>query len=124
MNERLGVSFKEKMAIKALLRSLKPIGNIGHRTSFATVMAFLFVALEEGKTGSAYARDLGVTRYTALRWFHILGDRKRDHSPGFGLVVFKPAPHNQRQNQIFLSAKGRKLASEIFHNLRGAIMNE
>jgi hypothetical protein len=118
MNEGHSSPFNERVAIEALLRSLKPLSNIGHRTSFANVVAFLSVVVDEGKTGTVYARSLGVSRYTALRWFHILANQKRDRSPGVGLIVFKSAQNNRQQKQIFLSDKGRKLAHEIVSCLR------
>jgi hypothetical protein len=117
------VSLQEKTALQGLLWSLKPILNIGHHTSFATVLTFLFVALDEGKCGSAYARNMGIGRATALRRLHLLGDHKRDGTPGVGLVTFKPDNKNNQQ-RVFLSAKGRRLASEIFAHLPGASMKD
>jgi hypothetical protein len=48
---------------------------------------------------------MGVGRYTATRWLHILGDRKRDHSRGVGLVVFRPARTIRTKSRFSLAPK-------------------
>jgi hypothetical protein len=51
---------RDKRAIQTLLWALKPLSNLRGSIPLPYAVVFLTVALEEGKTMSAYARELGI----------------------------------------------------------------
>ena len=105
----------EKKAIQLLLRALEPLDAMP--PPFITT--FLSIVLEEGQTQSAYARAVGIHRADASRHIHSLGDRARDGGPGLGLIRLERDPSGMHNShRIYLTAKGRALAAEIFRNLR------
>lgn len=105
----------EKATIERLVSALKPLGVI----PFPFVTTFLSIVIEEGQTQSAYARAAGIHRYTMSRYIHALGDCARDGGPGLGLVRLehdREKVHNS--HRIYLTAKGRAIAADIFRNLK------
>jgi DNA-binding MarR family transcriptional regulator len=105
----------ERETIEHLLRALEPLDAMP--SPFITT--FLSIVLEEGQTQSAYARAAGIHRADASRQIHSLGDRARDGGPGLGLIRLERDPSGMHNShRIYLTAKGRALATEIFRNLR------
>lgn len=105
----------EKEAIQRLLWALEPLSGI----PFPFITTFLAIVLEEGQTQSAYARAASIHRYTMSRYIHALGDCARDGGPGLGLVRLERDPEKMRNShRIYLTAKGRAVAADIFRNLK------
>ena len=84
------------------------------------VIAFLTVALDEGKGASAYARALGISRAAMSRYLRDIGDRARNGGPGLGLVTAQPRPPHSNRRPVVLTAKGRATAKLIFEPMRRA----
>ena len=110
----------DKRVIQTLLWALKPLFNLrGTRSiplSYAIV--FLTVALDEGKSVGGYARALGIkNRLTMSRFLKSIGPRGRNGGPRLGLIRSKPDPSVYQGTQIFLTAKGRKIADAVFGQL-------
>ena len=115
----------DKRAIQTLLWALKPLSNLRGSIPLPYAVVFLTVALEEGKTMSAYARALGIdNRRTMSRYLHDIGDRARNGGPGLGLVKVEPHPTNPNAGQVLLTAKGRDLADAIIQQMRIAVAPE
>jgi DNA-binding MarR family transcriptional regulator len=115
----------DKRAIQALLWALKPLANLRGSIPLPYAVVFLTVALEEGKTMSAYARALGIdNRRTMSRYLQDIGDRARNGGPGLGLVKVEPHPTNRNASQVLLTAKGRDLADAIIQQMRIAVAPE
>ena len=85
---------------------------------FPCVAAFLLVALEEGKSASSYAFDMGVARPTMWRYLYEISDRIRNGHAGLGLVAIEDHPTNSQMRQVFLTAKGRNLAEQMLKRKR------
>jgi DNA-binding MarR family transcriptional regulator len=107
------------------LWALKPLSNLRGSIPLPYAVVFLTVALEEGKTMSAYARELGIdNRRTMSRYLHDIGDRARNGGPGLGLVKVEPHPTDRNATQVLLTAKGRDLADAIIQQMRIAGAHE
>ncbi len=82
------------------------------------VTIFLMVALDEGKSVSAYARAFGVKdRRVMSRYLGAIGERARNSGPGLGLVTVKQHPTHSRA-RVLLTAKGRSVAKAILQQMR------
>ena len=109
------ITATERKAIENLLGAIEPFGEI----PLPYIRTFLAIALEEGKSQSTYGRIVGINRIDACRHIHALGDRARHGGPGFGLVRMEHDPNKMHNAyRIYLTAKGRTLAAEIFRNLK------
>jgi DNA-binding MarR family transcriptional regulator len=104
--------------IQCLLWALKPLSNLRGSIPLPYVTTFLMVALDEGKGVGAYARDLGIHRWTMSRYLRDIGARARNGGPGLGLVAVEHDPRNPRQTKVLLTAKGSAIAAEVFRQLR------
>lgn len=85
--------------------------DAGFPTSYA--VAFLYVAMEQGKGVSEYARDMGVVQPVASRVLLEIGAKSRSGGEGLGLIEQDFAPNSLRSKQLFLTAKGRQLARKL-----------
>ena len=110
---------RDKRAIHALMRVLKPLADIrGTRMPLSYVIVFLTVALDEGKSVGSYARALGIkNRLTMSRFLKHIGREGRNGSDGLELVTSRPDPSVYQGTQIFLTAKGRTIADHISREL-------
>ena len=69
----------DKRVIQALLWALKPLSNLRRRSiPLPYAVAFLTVALEEGKPVGRYAHELDLNRYVMTRYMQCIGDRGRN----------------------------------------------
>jgi DNA-binding MarR family transcriptional regulator len=75
--------------------------------------AFLFVALEEGRSVEEYAKRAGITQPVMTRILFALGSTGRRRKPGYGLVQQTIDTEDARTHQTFLTAKGKVLMREI-----------
>jgi hypothetical protein len=103
------------------LWALKPLSNLRGSIPLPYVTIFLMVALDEGKSVSAYARALGIeNRRVMSRYLRDIGDRARNGGPGLGLVTVEQHPTHSHTRQVLLTAKGRAVARAIFRQMRRA----
>ncbi len=108
----------DKRVIQTLLWALKPLTNLRGSIPLPYVTIFLMVALDEGKSVSAYARTLGVKdRRIMSRYLRVIGERARSGGPGLGLVTVEKHPSHSRA-RVLLTAKGRSVAQAILQQMR------
>jgi DNA-binding MarR family transcriptional regulator len=105
-------------AFRDLLGAVKPLAALHSSLPFPWVLTFLTVAVEEGKSVGAYARELNVNRFLMSRYIRRIGDRARNGGPGLGLVTTKRAHSSPTRTAIFLTDKGRAIAAEVYRNLQ------
>jgi hypothetical protein len=108
----------DKKIARDLLFALKPFLNLRNFMPFPCVATFLLVALEEGKSASSYAFDMGVARMTMWRYLYDISDKTKNGHTGLGLVVIEGHPTNSQMRQVFLTAKGRHIAEQMLKPLR------
>jgi hypothetical protein len=116
----LSISLSDKRLAQGLFLALKSFSNVrGDTVPLRLVIAFLAIAIDEGRCANEYAKALDVHRYVMSRYVHELADQDRSGGAGLGLVRIVPERTrlNNRQN-ILLTAKGRAIAHELLRNLR------
>jgi hypothetical protein len=114
------ISPKDRKAVQTLLSALKPISDVRDRPiplPFAVV--FLSVMLNEGQPVGWFAKDLNMTRFAVSKTIRSIGHRASDNAPGLGLVTIKRHLGYRVKTAIVLTDKGRAVAAEVFHSLRG-----
>ena len=108
----------EKRAAQVLLWALKPFLNLRGSIPLPFVTTFLMVVLDEGRGVNAYARAAGIHRAAMSRYLQDIGDRARNGGAGLGLVTIEDHPTDTLKSRVFLTAKGRSIAQEVFQQLR------
>jgi DNA-binding MarR family transcriptional regulator len=81
------------------------------------VETFLRVALDEGRSVSHYASQMGVAVTVMSRHLLELGSHERIKGPGLGLVIAKQSPEDLKRYEVYLTDKGRHLVQEIARKL-------
>lgn len=116
---RSAKALDDEKAIRALLAALKPLHQLRGSRSIPLpyVMAFLVVALDEGKGNNEYARILEIERRLMSRYFQDIGPKARNGGPGLGLIVAKPRRDHPRKIEISLTARGRAIADRVLGSL-------
>jgi hypothetical protein len=113
----------DKRTIQALLWALKPLADLRRSIPLPYALTFLTVALEEGKPVGTYAREMNVNRWVMTRIMQTIGDKARNGAPGLGLVTIKRTAGYPTRTEVFLTEKGRKVADQVFRQLRVARRN-
>jgi hypothetical protein len=109
----------DKRVIQTLLWALKPLDNLSPRSiPLPYAITFLTVALDEGKPIGAYARDLDFDRFVMTRYIQCIGDKGRHGKDGLGLVTVKRTDTSPTRTEVYLTDKGRALATQVFGSLR------
>jgi hypothetical protein len=65
-----------------------------------------------------YAHELDFNRYVMSRYMSCIGDRGRNGEAGLGLVTVKRTRGYPTRTEVFLTDKGRAVATQVFQNLR------
>jgi hypothetical protein len=86
----------------------------------AYALTFLTVALEEGKPVGRFAREMNVNRSVMTRIMQTIGDKPRNGAPGLSLVTIERTAGYPTRTEVFLTDKGRKIAHQVFRQLRAA----
>ena len=108
----------DKRTLQVLLWALMPIWSLRETIPLPYVMAFLTVALDEGKSIGAYAKELNATRFTMGRCMSSIGEHGRNGRAGLGLVTIKRPQGRPNPTEVFLTHKGREVAGQVLHRLR------
>jgi DNA-binding MarR family transcriptional regulator len=111
---RQKLSPEEKEHIRALLAALELFREIRSTMPLQYVIAYLRVALEEGKGVTEYGKEVGVSQAVMSRHLLDIGDRNRYMTEGFGLITKRPDPMELRK----LTEKGEALAHQVIRALR------
>jgi DNA-binding MarR family transcriptional regulator len=119
-DRRQSLDAAEKKKLGAMLQGLTPFITIRHTLPMQYVVAFLLVALEEGKGVVEYSKQAGVSQSVMSRHLLDLGDKDRLGGPGYGLVTMKQDPTNLRRRPVVLTDKGRAIAGAIIRAMGSA----
>ena len=117
MLTRESITPSDKRAVRILLGGLKPLSSLRVSFPLPYAMVFLSVAMEEGRPMAAYARELGLSRYNISRYMRCIGGQGRENTTGLGLVTFTRSKTYPSLKHVFLTAKGRAIAEQVFRNL-------
>ncbi len=114
----------EKKIVQTLLSALEPLSALRGSIPLPYVTTFLLIALEEGKGVNTYAREVGMHRSAMSRYLRDIGARARNGGKGLGLVTVREHPTDPVRSQVFLTAKGRSIARQVFQQFRKAESGE
>jgi hypothetical protein len=104
--------------IQSLLQALDTFLKLRGPIPLRELVVFLHIVLDEGNQAIEYADRLKLRRAEMSKYVHDLGDRSRGGGPGLGLIEFKPLGNPHNRQPIFLTKKGRLVASAILKSLR------
>lgn len=102
-----------------LMAALECFKELRHTMPLQYVLAYLLVALDEGKSVGEYAVKAGVSPSVMSRHIMDIGMRNRNMEAGFELVMTKPNLTNLREHSVWLTDKGRALYHKITRRLEG-----
>jgi len=119
MSKTGAITPSDKRRIQCVLSALKPLLSMSSRsTPLQHALTFLAVAVEEGKSEGTYAREMGFDRFTISRCLDALCERHRNGGTAPRLVSIERTGFFPMRTQVFLTDKGRAVASEVFRQLR------
>jgi len=108
----------ERLALRKCLLVMDAFRAIWPIMPLQQAYAFLFVALEEGRSVEEYAKRAGITQSVMTRILFALGSTRQRRKPGHGLVQQTIDTEDARRHQTFLTAKGKALMREIVRMVR------
>lgn len=104
------------ISLIALLRALDKLqAGTSASVSVSSLITFLEVAREEGRTLAEIARQLDLPDSTASRQLLDLGLRNRKREDGLNLVTAKTDLQDLRVRRYELTPKGRKLLRDALN---------
>jgi hypothetical protein len=109
---------EEKAYARALLLALEPFRDIRSTMPLQYVYTFLMVATDEGKGGSEYAKDAGVSPTVMTRHLLDIGDRNRQREEGFGLITQDRDNEDLRRHHAKITPAGKALMHKIITALK------
>lgn len=100
--------------------ALKVFHDLRNTMPVGTVIMFLTVALNEGRSQDELCDISGIKRSTASRYLLDLSDKSRA-GDGYGLVRREVDPQELRRNMYSLTPKGRSLINELVQGTKGGL---
>jgi DNA-binding MarR family transcriptional regulator len=98
--------------LKKLQAILQELTAIDAEFPIQWVLVFIEIAMEEGVSLKDVAERTGISMSVMSRTIGALSNARRMGKP-YGLVVVKLAKDDRRRKELFLSAKGKKLAEKL-----------
>lgn len=117
-SRKFAVVEEEKIALHKCLLFIEAFRAIHRIMPLQHAYVFLFVALEEGRSVSEYAKRAGITQAVMTRILFALGSRHRGRRSAFGLVQQSIDPEDLRKHQTFLTANGKALRRVLVRLIR------
>lgn len=110
----------EKAAARTLYLALQPFLRIRQTMPLQYLVAYLLVAMEEGKSVNEYAAEAGVSPAVMTRHLLDIGDRNRVAEEGFGLITQERDRKDLRRHHARITTTGKAMMAEIKHALSTA----
>ena len=104
---------RELKKFNQALEYIRMIAGDSQSPSTALVQSFLAVCLNEGRSLTEIAEGMGQAVSTTSRHLLDLGPRRRDRSPGMGLIDQEVDPMESRRKLYTLTDKGRRLKAQM-----------
>jgi DNA-binding MarR family transcriptional regulator len=109
---------EEKGYARALMLALEPFREIRGTMPLQYVYTFLMVATDEGKGGTEYAKDAGVSPTVMTRHLLDIGDRNRSMEEGFGLITQERDRNDLRRHHARVTPQGKALVRRFMNALK------
>jgi DNA-binding MarR family transcriptional regulator len=114
---------EERRSLQRLHDAMGVFKGVSAQMPVGQAMALMLVALHEGKSLRELAELADTKMPTMSRQLIDLGLRNRRMEPGYMLVEQKQNPLSMRENQYFMSLKGKHLLKDVFKALNRADHN-
>lgn len=101
-----------KRTLRRLLNALDRFRLVRQTIPLHLLTALFRVALDEGKSVKQYAQESAVSTSTMSRHLLDLGSEYRSGEQGLGLVEKRVSAHSLREQEVYLTPKGRKIIGE------------
>lgn len=109
---------EDRQALQRLYAALDEVKGISIHMPVGQLMAFIVVALNEGKPMKELAKIADSNISTMSRQLIDLGQRNRRMEPGYMLIEQRQNPMNLRENQYSVTLKGNHLLKGILKHLK------
>lgn len=109
---------EDRQALQRLYAALDEVKGISIHMPVGQLMAFIVVALNEGKPMKELAKIADSNISTMSRQLIDLGSRNRRMEPGYMLIEQRQNPMNLRENQYSVTLKGNHLLKGILKHLK------
>jgi len=107
------LSDSEKAALKRLQKIIQRFREEDSRMPSSYMEAFAAVAAEPGKGPTGYAEDMNTIQPIASRVLLEIGPKARQRPQALELVDRQQKPDSWREQEYFLTPKGRKLMKDL-----------
>lgn len=107
------LSDDERRVLRKVHKLIKRFRDEDTRIPSSYMEAFTAVAAEPGKGPTGYAEDMATIQPIASRILLEIGPKARQRPSALELVDRQQKPDNWREQEYFLTPKGRKLMKDI-----------
>lgn len=107
------LSEEERKRLRKVKRVIELFRQLEGRMPSSYIDAFLAVALEPGKGPTAYAKDINSIQPITSRVLLEIGPKARTKENALELVDRQQSPTSFRDQEYFLTPRGRKLMRDI-----------
>ena len=104
---------RERRAADRAFRMVKAFREVDSKMPSSYLAAFLAVALKPGYGPTEYAKELGTIQPIASRILLEIGAQPRGGMQGLGLVDRRASAESLRNQEYYLTPKGRALLRKI-----------
>lgn len=102
-----------RRSVRKLLTILASIQDVNPFMPLPEVAAFLYVAINEGKSLTEISQIAGAKQSSMSRYLLDLSEKVRGGGAGYSLVRRETDPNELRRNLYTLTPKGRALVNSI-----------
>lgn len=115
-----GMKDGERQAISRAIDALEAFTLERPNIPAGHIVAFLRLALDEGKSVKHYAEVNERETSTMARALLTLGSLNRKGEPGMMLIEDRISAHSRREYEVYLTAKGKTMLRRFVGKLVGA----
>jgi len=107
----------DRDSVERLIRIIDLFRTLDARMPSSYIRAFLAVCLKPGAGPTDYAKDMGTIQPIMSRLLLEIGKKARERDEGLGLVDRQASPESLRNQEYYLTPKGRHLLSQILNTI-------
>lgn len=108
---------EEAKELRKLIKAIQQFTLLHPSISAQTILAFLHVAADEGRTVTDYVEATRLPQSTLSRQLNDLGRLNKSREEGLMLIDDRFAPESLKEKQKFLTPKGKELVKRLLKAL-------
>jgi DNA-binding MarR family transcriptional regulator len=106
----MALTKEERKRLAALAASIGIARHFGDRMTMEALHVFLEIGQQPGLTMREISETTGLALASVSRNLYSLGQRHRDGTPGFDLIITQRDSNEGRRFQAFLTSRGERYA--------------